>query len=139
MRTEQAAPALGIVGCLAVVVVLALPYVLVPGWGRELGQYYAGGPLGVGAVLFLALVGVVVFLAGLRGRTDPTLAAGIALALGVVAVLIALSWALAAPLDPIFGFPASWITDHRWAVVATSAIIPLAAAVYARTVLSRGT
>jgi hypothetical protein len=135
MRSEQTAPVLGILGCLAVVVVLALPYVLVPGWGRELGQYYAGGPLGVGAVLFFALVGVVVFLAGLRGRTEPTLAAGIALALGVVAFLIALSWALAAPLEPLYGFPGSWITDFRWLVVATTAIVPLAALGYARSVL----
>ncbi|MFB6103097.1 MAG: hypothetical protein ABEJ73_11095 [Haloplanus sp.] len=135
MRTEQVAPVLGILGCLAVVVTLALPYVLVPGWGAELAQYYTAGPLGVGAVLAFAPVTLVAFLAGVRGRTDPVTAAGIALTLGVGAFLIALSWALSAPLDPLFGFPASWITDHRWAVVGTTAIIPLAAALYARSVL----
>ncbi|MFB6195049.1 MAG: hypothetical protein ABEI80_02685 [Haloplanus sp.] len=135
MRTERVAPALGVAGCLAVVVVLAFPYALFPGWGAELGQYYAAGPLGVGAVLFFALVDAVVFLAGVRGRTDPTMAAGIALTLGVVAFLVALAWALSAPLSPLFGFPATWITDHRWVVVGTTAVVPLAAALYARAVL----
>jgi hypothetical protein len=135
MNTERVAPIVGILGCLAVVVALALPYVAAPGWGAELGRYYAAGPLGVGAVLFFALVGIVVFLAGVRGRTDPTTAAGIALALGVVALLVALLWAVTAGLDPLFGYPASWITDHRWLVVATTAVIPVAAGAYARAVL----
>jgi len=135
MRTEQAAPALGILGCLAVVVTLALPYLVSTGWGSQLGRYYAAGPLGVGAVLFLALVGVVVFLAGARGRTDASTAAGISLALGVVALLVALLWAMSVSLQPLFGFPASWITDHRWYVVAVTTIIPVAAALYARAVL----
>ena len=135
MRTEQAAPALGILGCLAVVVTLALPYLVSTGWGSQLGRYYAAGPIGVGAVLFFALVGVVVFLAGARGRTDATTAAGISLALGVVALLVALLWAMSVSLQPLFGFPASWITDHRWYVVAVTAIVPVAAALYARAVL----
>lgn len=135
MRTEQAAPAVGIVGCLAVVALLALPFALFPSWGTELAQYYTGGPLGIGAVLAFALVSVVVFLAGTRGQADPTTAAGIALTVGIVALLIAISWAVATPLDSLFGFPASWITDHRWAVVAATAVIPVAAAVYARSVL----
>jgi hypothetical protein len=135
MQTERVAPVVGIIGCLAVVVALALPYVAVPGWATELGQYYGAGPLGVGAVLFFALVGVVVFLAGVRGRTDPTTAAGIALALGVVTLLIALLWALSSPLEPLYGFPAAWIVDHRWLVVGTTALIPVAAAAYAKAVL----
>jgi len=135
MRTEQAAPALGIAGCLAVVVTLALPYLVASGWGPQLGQYYTAGPLGVGAVLFLALVGVVVFLAGARGRTDPTTAAGIALALGVVALVAALLWSTSVSLQPLFGFPAPWITEHRWYVVAATAVITVAAALYARAVL----
>ncbi|WP_338739073.1 DUF7548 family protein [Haloplanus salilacus] len=136
MRTEQAAAALGIAGCVAVVVSLVLPYVTASGWGAALGRYYAAGPLGVWGLVFLALVGVVVFLAGIRGRTDPTTAAGIALAIGVVALLIALVWALSVSLDPLFGYPGSWITDHRWIVVAATAVVPLAAALYARSVLA---
>lgn len=136
MRTEQTAAALGIAGCLAVVVSIALPYVLVSGWGAELGRYYAAGPLGVWALVFFASVGVVVFLAGVRGRTAPTTAAGIALALGVVALLVALVWALSATLDPLFGYPASWITDHRWVVLAATAVVPLAAGLYARSVVA---
>ncbi|WP_248896763.1 DUF7548 family protein [Haloplanus halobius] len=135
---EQVAAALGIAGCLAVVVVLGLPYALFPAWGAELGQYYAAGPLGVGAALFFVLVDIVVFLAGTRGRADPTTAAGIALTLGVVALLVTLSWALSASLDPLFGFPASWITDHRWIVVALTAVVPVAAGLYTRAVLESG-
>ncbi|WP_251330944.1 DUF7548 family protein [Haloplanus pelagicus] len=135
MRTEQAAPVLGIAGCLAAVAALALPFALFPGWGAELGQYYTGGPLGVGAVLAFALVGVVVFLAGARGRTDATTAAGIAVPLGVVAFLVALSWALSASLDPLFGFPASWITELRWVVLAATGLVTLAAGLYARATL----
>ncbi|MFD1633887.1 DUF7548 family protein [Haloplanus ruber] len=135
MRTEQAAPVLGIVGCLAVVVVLALPFALFPDWGTELGRYYTSGPLGVGTVLALALVGGIVFIAGARGRTDPTTAAGIAVPLGVVAFVVALWWAIAAPLDPLFGFPASWITGLRWIVVAVTGVVPLAAALYAWAIL----
>jgi hypothetical protein len=135
MRTEQAAPALGIAGCLAVVVVLAFPFALFPDWGTELGRYYTSGPLGVGTVLALALVGIVVFLAGTRGRTDPTTAAGIAVALGAVALVVALSWAVVAPLDPLFGFPAFWITELRWVVVAVTGVVPLAALLYARSVV----
>jgi len=135
MRTEQAAPALGIAGCLAVVVTLGLPYLVTSGWASQLGQYYAAGPLGVGAVLFFALVGAVVFLAGARGRTDPTTAAGIALTLGVVALLVALLWAVSVSLQPLFGFPASWIVDHRWYVVGATTVMPVAAALYARAVL----
>jgi len=135
MRTEQAAPAVGIAGCVAVVALLALPFVLFPDWGTELAQYYTGGPLGVGAVLAFALVGIVVFLAGARGRTDASTAAGIALPLGIVAFLIAVSWAVGTTLDPLFGFPSAWISDHRWYVTAVTAVIPAAAALYARAVL----
>jgi hypothetical protein len=135
MRTEQVAPALGILGCLAVVATLVSPYLVAAGWGGQLGRYYAAGPIGVGAVVFFALVGAVVFLAGARGRTDATTAAGISLALGVVAFLVALLWAVSVSLQPLFGFPAAWITDHRWYVVAATAVVPLAAALYARSVL----
>ena len=136
MRTEQAAPALGIAGCLAVVAALALPFALFPDWGTELAQYYTSGPLGVGAVLAFALVGIVVFLAGARGRTDAAAAAGVAVALGVVAFLVALSWAFTAPLDPLFGFPASWIDDLRWVVLGATAVVAAAAGVYARSTLA---
>jgi hypothetical protein len=138
MRTERVAPLIGILGCVAVVAAIAFPYAAVTGWGPRLGQYYSAGPFGVGATLFLALVGVVVFLGGLRGRTDPTTAAGIATALGIVTLLATLAWALSASLEPLYGFPAAWIVTHRWLVVGTSALIPVAAAAYARAVLEPG-
>ncbi|MFB6108402.1 MAG: hypothetical protein ABEJ82_06125 [Haloplanus sp.] len=135
MRTERVAPAVGVVGCLAVLLTMAVPYVVAPGWGSELGQYYAAGPLGAAGVAFLALVCVVVFLAGARGRTDAVTAAGIALVVGVGTLLVALSWALSVSLSTLYGFPFSWLPDHRWVVVAETAVVVLAAAGYARAVV----
>jgi hypothetical protein len=135
MRTERVGPAVGVAGCVATVVALALPYLRFPGWGAELWQYYTGGTLGVGGAFFVAPICLVVFLAGVRGRTDQTTAAGIALSLAVVATLLALSWALSASLDPLYGFPASWITDLAWVVVGATALMTVGAGLYARAVL----
>ncbi|MFC7174134.1 hypothetical protein ACFQL0_13840 [Haloplanus litoreus] len=38
-------------------------------------------------------------------------------------------------LDPLFGFPVSWITDLRWVVLGATAVVTGAAALYARTTL----
>ncbi|MFB6123885.1 MAG: hypothetical protein ABEJ78_10565 [Haloferacaceae archaeon] len=135
MELERAAPVAGILGCLAAALTFVAPYVAASGWGAELGRYYAAGPVGVTAVVFLALLGVVVFLAAFRGRTDPDVAAGIALVLGVTMVAIAVSWALVVPLDVVYGYPGSWITDHRWYLVASTAVVSVAAAAYARAVV----
>jgi hypothetical protein len=135
MEPERAAPAVGIVGCLAVLVTFAAPYVLAAGWAAELGRYYAAGPVGVTAVAFFALLGVVVFLAALRGRTDPDVAAGVAVVLGVGMVAIAVAWASAVSLDVVYGYPGSWITDHRWYLVSSTVVVGVAAAVYARSVV----
>ncbi|MFB6303712.1 MAG: hypothetical protein ABEH47_00975 [Haloferacaceae archaeon] len=135
MDPEEAAPAAGIAGCVAVVLAMAAPYVLVGDTGTGLPIYYGAGAVGGGVVAFLALLSVVVFLAGARGRTDPPTAAGITLVVGVAMVLLALLWALAVPQEVVFSFPAAWMGWHRWAVVALTATVPAAAAVYARAVL----
>ncbi|MFC6988350.1 hypothetical protein ACFQJD_05825 [Haloplanus sp. GCM10025708] len=87
------------------------------------------------AVVFFALLGVVVFLAAVRGRTDPDVAAGLALVLGVAMVAVAVAWASTVSLDAVYGYPGSWITDHRWYLVASTAVVGVAAAVYARAVV----
>ena len=135
MNAEEAAPVAGIAGCLAVVLAMAAPYLLVSDPGTGLSVYYRAGPTGAGIVAFLALLAVVVFLAGVRGRTDPPTAAGVALVLGVGMVLLALLWAFAVPPEIVFGFPAEWMDWHRWAVVALTAVVPAAGALYARSAL----
>jgi hypothetical protein len=135
MRTEQAAPALGVVGCVATVVALVLPYLRYPSWGTELWAYYTAGVLGLAAAFYLVPVCLVALLAGVRGRADPTTAAGIALTLAVVTLVVVGSWGVSAPLEPLYGFPASWIDDHRWVVLGTTALVVVGSGLYARSVL----
>lgn len=134
MDIEDVAPVLGVAGCLALLVVLGLPYLLVEAPGQLLGDYYAAGPVGAGALVFFALIAVVVFAAGRKGRTDPDVAAGIALVLGVAAVAVAVVWALGIDDALLFSFPpeADWIEYHPWAVVAASLSILAAGGLYAR-------
>jgi hypothetical protein len=135
MNVADVAPRVGVVGCLAVLIALAAPYPLVTDAGTGLSVYYRAGPTGAGVVGFLALLAIVVFLAGARGRTDPPTAAGIAIVVGATMVLLAALWALAVPPEIPFGFPAEWMGWHRWAVVALTAVVPAAGAAYARAVV----
>ncbi|MFB6160992.1 MAG: hypothetical protein ABEJ61_07425 [Haloferacaceae archaeon] len=135
----KVAAGVGVAGSVAVLCVLVAPYALLSGSGSGpgLGVYYGAGAVGVGVVGFLALLEVVVLLAGARGRTDPPTAAGIAVVVGVAMVLLAVAWALAVPRDLVFSFPAAWLGWHRWAVVAVTLVVPAASAAYARSVLGR--
>jgi len=73
-------------------------------------------------------------IAGRAERTDPVLAAGVGLALGVFVFLIAVLWAVTVPADVYVGISASDIgKQHRW-VVALVALAPsVASAWWART------
>lgn len=135
MDTTDAAPTAGIVVCLLVLGLLAAPYLLLSEPGTGLGVYYSGGPLGVGAVAFLAVLLVVVFLSGRQRRTPPDTVAGIALVGGVAVLLFALLWAVSVDTDNVYSFTAQWMAYHRWVVVAASGLLPATAAVYARAVL----
>ncbi|MFC4356741.1 hypothetical protein ACFO0N_02125 [Halobium salinum] len=138
MNAEDVAPYAGVGACLALLAAFAAPYLLVTSPEAPLTAYYGAGPIGANAVAFFSLVAVVVFLAGRRGRTEPDLAAGIALVLGVATLLVALVWALSVDETVLFSFPASasWIEFHPWVVVGVSALVPAAAGVYARAVLN---
>lgn len=137
MNSDEAASTVGVVACLLLLLVLGLPYLVVSDAGNTLGAYYAAGPVGAAGLVFLAPLTVVVLLSGTRGRSDPDLVAGIALVLGVALLGLALLWALSIDRTLLFSFPASasWITSHRWAVVAVAAVIPVSIAAYARSVL----
>jgi hypothetical protein len=136
MNAERVAPGVGVGGCLVLVAALFAPVFLISDPGTGLGIYYGAGPVGgAGTVAFLALLSVVAFLAGTRGRTDAETAAGIALVVGVGVPAAAVLWAVSVEQELVFSFPAAWMGWHRWAVVAVAAVPALAAAVYTAGVL----
>lgn len=135
MDTTDAAPTAGIAACLLVLGALAAPYLLLADPGTGLGVYYSDGPLGVGAVAFLAVLLVIVFLSGLQERTPPDTVAGIALVGGLATVVFALVWALSVDQGNVFSFSAAWMSWHRWLVVGLTGLLPASAGVYARAVL----
>lgn len=137
MDLQDVAPTVGVGACVALLVALAIPYVLITDAGSTLGAYYASGPVGGGGIAFMALLTVVVLLSGTRGTAEPDLVAGIALVLGVVTLALAVVWAVSIDSTVLFSFPpsAAWIANHRWVVVAVATLVPVSAAGYARGVL----
>jgi len=126
MDTLRLAPTVGIVGCLAVLAALGVPYLLADS-AANVGIYYDTGTINPLLTGLFALVGIIVFAAGREGRTDPDLAAGVMLALGVVMTVVSLAWALTARIDVV-----AIQANHRWALVAVSVIVPASAAWFAR-------
>jgi len=126
MNELRVAPSVGIVACLAVLAALAAPYVLAES-SANVGLYYSSGAINPLLAGLFALVVLIVFAAGREGRTDPGLAAGAALALGLFTLLIAAAWALTTRVDVI-----AITTGHRWVVVATAALLPLSALWFAK-------
>jgi hypothetical protein len=131
------APRLGAIACLLLAGVVFAPAALVSAPGTAVAAYYAAGPLGVSVVGVLALVSVVVFLAGAQERSDPQTLAGFAVVSGVSMVLFSVLWAVSVDPTVVFSFPAeyAWIESHRWAVVAVASLATLAAGGYATSTL----
>jgi hypothetical protein len=132
MDLQRTASAAGIVACLLVLVVGFLPSVIVDAPG--VGAYYAAGPTGLLGAGFLAIVGVIAFLSGRQGRTDPVTVAGFVVVLGLATAGLAALWAVSIDPTVLFSFPAeyAWLQWHRWAVPAVALGVPVSAAVYAR-------
>lgn len=124
MDDLRLAPTVGIVACLAVLFALAAPYLL--GVAGVAGYYGSGAVNPLLAGLF-ALVALIVFAAGREGRSDPGLAAGVAVALGMFMFLVTAAWALTVRIDAV-----QFTANHRWAVVGAAALVPLSAGWYAR-------
>jgi len=124
---RQYVPVVGIVTCLVLLAGLAAPFVLAdPG---EVGLYYDSGAINPLVACLFAILAIVVFAAGREGRTDPPLAAGVTLAMGVFATVVAVAWALTARVDVV---DAAIISAHPSVLVAVSLSLPAAAAWYAR-------
>jgi hypothetical protein len=125
MDDPRVAPTVGLAACIGVVAALLAPYVLAE--SGSVGAYYGSGALNPLLAGGFALLGIIVFAAGREGRADPVLAAGVMLALGVFATLIAVVWALTVRIDAI-----QFVTYHRWVVAAVTALIPVSAGWFAR-------
>lgn len=132
MNGRRVAPRVGILACLATLAGLLAPFLLVTDAGTGLGPYYRSGRFGAGAVGFLSLLLVVVFLSGAQERRDPATVAGVALVGSVALVGFALLWATAVDPTTVFSFPAAWLAWHRWLVCAFAAGSLVAAAVFTR-------
>jgi hypothetical protein len=138
MPNDTVAPTVGTVASLLLAVVVFAPALLITETQVGVADYYAAGPIGVSVVGFLGFVGVVVFLAGVQERTEPATVAGLTLVLGVAMFAFAAVWAFSIDTTLLFSFPAqyAWIENHRWAVLVLAAVVPVAAAGYARDTLS---
>lgn len=126
MNARRLAPTVGIVGCLAALGALLVPYLLAES-ASGVGGYYSSGAVNPLVAGLFALVAVIVFAAGQKGRTDPELAAGVTLAFGVFMVLVSVAWALTVRIDAV-----QLSANHRWLVVATALLVPVSAGWYAR-------
>ena len=137
MDLADAAPTAGIVACVALLAVLAAPFLLITDAGTGLSVYYASGTLGAAGVGFLAALLVIVFLSGRQDRRPADTVAGVAVVASLALFALAAAWALAVDVQNLFSFPASasWILWHRWLVLGVAALVPASAAVYARAVL----
>lgn len=134
MDHARFAPLVGIVGSLLVLVVLALPYAVFDmAAGTTPGLYYSAGAVSPLVAGLFALVTVIFGAAGREDRTDPLLAAGATLALGVFTVLVVALWALTVPADVVAGISESTVgKQHRWILTAVALVVPLSSAWWAR-------
>ncbi|KAB1188908.1 MULTISPECIES: hypothetical protein [Haloferax] len=137
MDTERLASTVGLVGALLLAIVIAVPAVAVEPGAGEMATYYASGPFGIAIVGMLALLVVIVFLSGRQERTDPAVAAGLALVMSVAMVGLSVLWSLTIDPTVLFSFPEqyAWLSNHRWAVVGASLVTFAGAAMYARNVV----
>lgn len=132
MQGTRLAPTVGIVASLAVLAVLAAPYLIVEG-GSGVATYYdagAGNPLILG---LFAAVAIIVFAAGRQERSPPDLVAGATLTLGLFMTGLATLWAVTVPQSLVTQLTTEVILGyHRGALVVATLGVPLAAAWYAR-------
>lgn len=135
MWIDRSAPYVGVAACLAVLLALAAPFVLLSQPGTGLTLYYNAGPFGAAGVAFLAIVGPVIFLSGERGAADPDLASGVTLAVGIALFALTILWAVNVDRGNVLSFSAAWMGWHRWLVVGLAGVVAASAVAYARDVL----
>ncbi|MFC6942367.1 hypothetical protein ACFQE8_20705 [Salinirubellus sp. GCM10025818] len=122
-------PTVGIVACLAVLLVLVWPFAQET--ATSVGLYYSTGAVTPYAAGLLALVAVIVFAAGRQGRSDPSLSAGAGLVFGLFIAVISVLWAFTARVD-VLGGTSALLSSQRWVLATVSLAVPLAGLWYAR-------
>lgn len=131
MNGLRTGPTVGIVGCIAYLLVLVAPYLIIE-TTSAVGAYYGAGALSPAIGAVFALLAIILLAAGREGRTDPSVAAGAALVLGVFIVGLSLLWATTVPESLVLGLTESTLIEqHRWAVVVAALPIPLGAVWFA--------
>lgn len=134
MDRERVAATIGLAACLVVLALSAGPYVIAD--PSAVATYYAAGPAGPPLVSLFSIVVAIVLAAGVRRRTDPALAAGIAVAFGAFVAAIAWWWALSVSPSLVGGFTTIDAFEyHRWALGVATLGVPVAGGLYARAVL----
>lgn len=125
---------LGVGSAAAVDVLVVVPYALAD--ARAIAVYYGDSLVGPPIAGLFAGVAAVALLAGARGRTDPPVAAGIAVVLGLLAAGLLVSWALGVSPVLVGGLTTeSAFRWHRWALAAAGLGLFGGAIWYARLVV----
>jgi hypothetical protein len=133
MEREALAARIGLAAAGLVVALTALPY----GFARagSVGTYYGVGLVSPAFVALLSVIAAITLLAAARRRSDPAVAAGIAVTVSTFAVVLSVLWALPAR-EVVSGIPIpSWFGYHPLSVVLATLGMLAAAGWYARTVL----
>lgn len=135
MEAARLAPTAGIAACLAFLVALVVPYLLVATPGA-VNTYYGVAALNPLFAGLFALVTVIVFAAGREDRSDPALAAGAALVLGGAVVLFVVVWLLGDPATVVLSLdesgPVQYLQYHPVALLVVALALPASAAWYVR-------
>ena len=132
MDDLRLAPTVGIVGCVLYLISLAVPYLLVES-PSAVGAYYGSGALSPTIPGVLAFVAIIVLAAGREGRSDPSIAAGAGLVMGLFVVGLSLAWALTVPTSLVLGLTESTLIEHhRYLTVLVAVPIPVGSAWFAR-------
>jgi hypothetical protein len=132
MDDLRLAPTVGIVGCVLYLLALAVPYGLVE-TTSAVGAYYSSGALSPLLPGVFALVCIIVLAAGREGRSDPSVAAGAGIGMGVFIVALSVLWAVTVPESLVLGLTESTLMEHhRWGVVLAGVLIPLGGTWFAR-------
>lgn len=121
---------LGLLATAAYFLLLALPY----GYARasSIGTYYGVGATGPAFVGLLLTIATIALLSGATDRSDPALAAGVAVAVSFLATILAAGWALPAG-DVVPGMPIpAWFEFHPPAIVLSAGLLAVASGLFAR-------
>lgn len=131
MKWDRFVPAIGLAACIAVLITIIVPYIVVPPQG--VSAYYGVtlvGPLVVGVIAVLAAIA---FGTGLLGWFSPSMITGAVLIFGFTMVLLAVYWAIAVPPSLVMGLArAEELRYHRWILVLFALIVPVSGIWYAK-------